>query len=159
MHPPAPVPPNRPAPIVRPLAPATALLALALGACENPGAIDRSPSDLYVSVYVERGDSLGMQEGDTPLRAGVSVASQESAAEASDSTGPDGIAGFLQVPGERYTVSHEPTELPAGLERLGSDRQTVVLPPGGASDTVRFVYRDTTSAPPDTATVPGVARE
>ena len=159
MRPPAPVPPIPHAAIVRLLAPAMALLALALSACEDPGAIDRSPSDLYVSVYVERGDSLGMQEGDTPLRAGVSIVSQESATEASDSTGPDGVAAFLQVPGERYTVSHEPTEPPAGHARLGSDRQTVELPPGGASDTVRFVYRDTTSAPPDTATVAGAARD
>ena len=118
-----------------------------LAACDDPQTADRAPSDLYVHVYVEHDDSLGMGPTDTPLRASVSLAAQSGETEAADTTGPEGIAIFLDLPGGAYTVSHEPTALPDGLERVGSHRQTVVLPLAGDSVVARFVYRDTVSAP------------
>ena len=118
-----------------------------LAACDDTQTPDRAPSDIYVHVYVERDDSLGMGPTDTPLRANVSLAAQDGPTQASDSTGGDGIAIFLDLPGGPYTVSHEPTELPDGLERVGSHRQTVVAPLAGDSVIARFVYRDTLSAP------------
>lgn len=124
--------------------PATLMAALcALAACDDPQQIDRAPSDLYVHVYVERDGSVGMGENDTPLRASVTVIGQEDDFEAADTTGPEGIATFLEVPGGAYTVSHAPTDLPFGLERVGSHRQTVIAPAAGDSVVTRFVYRDT----------------
>ena len=137
----------------RPFPPSLAAL-VALAACSDPQQVDRSPSDFYVHVYVERDDSVGLSSGDTPLRASVSVSAREGEFEAADTTGPEGIAVFREVPFGAYTVSHEPTELPQGLARSGSHRQTVIAPAGGDSVVTRFVYHDTT-----TSVAPSAARD
>jgi hypothetical protein len=131
---------------MRRLAPMAVLLAHA--ACDDTQTADRAPSNMYVHVYVESGDSPGMDSTDTPLRASVSLEAQEGTTEVADTTGPDGVAIFLELPGGRYTISHEPTALPDGLERVGSHRQTVVAPLAGADSVfANFVYRDTVTAP------------
>ena len=126
-----------------------AVLAGAVVACDEPQSVSRGPADVHVHVYVERDDTLGMGATDTPLRANVTLHGEESPfAEAADSTGADGVAIFGQMPGGRYTVRHEPTDLPAELEPQGSDAQTVVTPFTGDTAVVRFVYRATTTAGP-----------
>ena len=132
--------------MMRRIAPVLACVLIA--ACDDPQRVDRAPSDFHVQVYVERDDSVGMGEADTPLRADVTVEGQERVFEAADSTGPDGIVAFLELTHGAYTVSHEPSALPTGLELVGSYRQTVVAPPAGDSVVARFVYRDTTTVIP-----------
>lgn len=125
---------------------------LSLAACDVPAQVDRGESDLYVQVYVERDDSAGMGAADTPLRASVTLQGNQTTVERVDSTGADGLVIFEALPPDAYLMSHEPSALPDGLERVGSYRQTVVAPTAGDSVLTRFVYRDTTVVAPPAAT-------
>lgn len=111
-----------------------------LASCDDGVGPSGDISDFEVQVYVEDGDSVGMNASDTPLEANVSVTSNLDGEVVVAETGPDGVASFADLPAGSYTVTHTLTNGDAGLDLQGSATQTVVAPFDGGTVITRFVY-------------------